>query len=351
MRITMRDIAERCGVSRPTVNLILNDRGHAYSAETRRRVLAAAKELGYRRNSSARAVQSGRFFGIGLLLSPTSELGGIPAGFLTSVEQHANQRGYHLTIGHVPSVNPMSSSRMLPKLLTESLVDGLLVYGSHELPVELREMVLSTTGSPVVWIGEPHETNAIWANEPKATRELVLKMHALGHRRVTYVGPLGWTSFEARVRRESYVNAMHELGLQPHAADIRPPTDGMRRNIDARVLESEVIFEAARTLLQSDDRPTAIVACSRWEAMAIQSTAWRLGWSLPRDLSLVTFDDYVVNISGQPISGMLFSTSTLGSAAIDMLVSRIESRGEDQPGVVLDYRWVEGCTIAPPRRR
>ena len=203
MRVTMRDIAEKCGVSRPTVNLILNDRGAAYSEETRRRVLAAAKELGYRRNGSARAIQSGRFYGIGLLLSPTHQLGGIPAGFLTRVERDAALHGYHLTIGHVPSVDPKSSSRLLPKFLTEALVDGLIVYGSHELPAELRQLVLSQPGTPAVWVGDPHEVNSVWPDETKACRELIERLVELGHRDIAFVGPVHWTNYSLVARNWS----------------------------------------------------------------------------------------------------------------------------------------------------
>jgi DNA-binding LacI/PurR family transcriptional regulator len=344
----MRDIAEKCGVSRPTVNLILNDRGAGYSADTRRRVLSAARELGYRRNNSARAIQSGRFFGIGLLISAGSELGGVPAGFLTQIEAEAARRGYHLTIGHVPPSNPADAPRLMPKVLTEALVDGLLVYASHELPSELREGILSQPDCPTVWVGEPSKYNAVWHDETKATRLLVDKLVELGHRRIAFVGPIKWTTYSLVARRDAYLARMKELDLPAQLMDFRTPSDGTRRSYQVVVDESDAKFQSTARWLTSEQRPTAVIAFNRDEAMMVQTTAFRIGWSLPRDLSLVTFDDWVVNMHGQPISGALIATTRLGSAAVDMLFRRIETRGNDIPGKAMDSQWVAGRTIGPP---
>jgi DNA-binding LacI/PurR family transcriptional regulator len=344
MRVTMMDIARACGVSRPTVTLILNGQGQAYSADTREKVLQAAKKLGYRRNNSARAIQSGRFNAVALLLSRSSELGGVASGFLTRVESVASEAGSHLTIAHLPDASSRDT-QTAPKVFTESLVDGLIVHGNHDLPKELRSQILAIPGCPAVWVGDSHPTNAVWADEAKATRDAVEYLRSLGHRRIAYVGPLEWTRFDAVQRKKTFTSAMRDAGLTPVQADFVKPFPG---SIQGIIDNANTRLRDAIEWLSRPNRPTAVLAYNGDEATLILFAAIRLGLHVPRDLSIMTFSDWIVNANSLPTSGMMVKTSMIGERAIRMLFRRIEDPRPNQPSEVVHYDLIQGHTTAAP---
>src|SRR6185369_16509410 len=85
MPVTIKEIAERSGLSIPTVSQVLNNKGHRYRSETCNRVLKAVRELGYRPNSSARAMRMGRFNCVALLLSTESYRSFLPNELLRGI--------------------------------------------------------------------------------------------------------------------------------------------------------------------------------------------------------------------------------------------------------------------------
>jgi DNA-binding LacI/PurR family transcriptional regulator len=157
MATTLKDIAARTGLSLPTVSHIMSERGGAYREETRQRVWAAAAQLGYRPNVSARAVRSGRYGNLILLMSPDPERSGLfpplANGILDALDAHRQ----HLTISRLPD-EQLTDEHFLPSVL-RTWMGGRVVGRDLSLitfsdaPVSLTGLALDTYVVPMHGMG------------------------------------------------------------------------------------------------------------------------------------------------------------------------------------------------------
>src|SRR3954466_617748 len=140
------DVARLAGVSQKTVSRVYNDEQYV-SAEVRRRVRAAAEELGYRPNSAARTLVSGRTRSIGVVTLGTALYG--PASLLLGIERAARDTGYALRVVNTREGDPAGVAGAVESLLEQG-VDGIVVSEPiDEGSVPLRADV------PVLVLGAP----------------------------------------------------------------------------------------------------------------------------------------------------------------------------------------------------
>lgn len=121
------DVARLAGVSRKTVSRVLNNEPYV-SEESRRRVLAAAEELGYRLNHAARALASGRTRSIGVVALATAGYG--TASLLVGIEQAVRDAGYALRVVNTPDGDPQSIAGALESLLEQEWTASSSPYPS-----------------------------------------------------------------------------------------------------------------------------------------------------------------------------------------------------------------------------
>src|SRR3954447_5510259 len=117
------DVARVAGVSQKTVSRVFNDEPYV-SADVRRRVLDAAKQLGYRRNNAARALASGRTRSIGVVTLGTALYG--PASLLMGVERAVRDTGYALRVVNTIEGDPAGLAGAVGSLLDQG-VDGIVI--------------------------------------------------------------------------------------------------------------------------------------------------------------------------------------------------------------------------------
>src|SRR3954451_22433042 len=124
----MADVAKLAGVSHQTVSRVINDNAHV-RPETRRRVLAAMRQLDYRPNPAARALVTGRSRTVGVVSFDTTLYG--PASTLFAIEQAAHAAGYFITIVSLPALDRASVMGAIERLRVQG-VDGILVISPQE---------------------------------------------------------------------------------------------------------------------------------------------------------------------------------------------------------------------------
>src|SRR5918911_1133073 len=124
----MADVAKLAGVSHQTVSRVINDSAHV-RPETRRRVLAAMRQLDYRPNPAARALVTGRSHTVGVVSFDTTLYG--PASTLFAIEQAAHAAGYFITIVSLPRLDRASVLGAIERLRVQG-VDGILVISPQE---------------------------------------------------------------------------------------------------------------------------------------------------------------------------------------------------------------------------
>lgn len=340
---TLATVAAHLGLSRATVTHVLNGRAaeQRISAETQRRVLEAAQELGYRPNASARAVRAGRFGNIALIQSLLGAY--LPGGLLHSVTRALAEKDLHLVLTQVPDV-VIGDDGYLPHTMRELSVDGVLINRHAGFPLPYLERI-HRLRIPAVFLNVKQEFDCVHPDEVMGGRLAAEFLLGLGHERIAYVDTVVSEEphFSRNDRRAGYEQAMASAGRTPrvHLVPQDWHTPG-RPSADARV-------EAARALLAGPDPPTAIVAYEIAEAMAVVHAARDVGMQIPEELSIVVFHHWIDDRFFRPFHTVNNAMVAVGTAAVDMLLEKIENPETPLPARVVPVRIMDGATCLPPR--
>ncbi|GAA1758915.1 LacI family DNA-binding transcriptional regulator [Agromyces humatus] len=279
-RPTITDVARHAGVSKGLVSFALNDRP-GVSAETRARILASARELGWTPNLRARSLSVDRSYALGLVIGRSVDV--IAAdpffhSFIAGVESEFSTAGQVLVLAQAtPGREETATYR---GLAADKRVDG--VFLSDLRAGDDRVALVRELGLAAVTLGRPDVESpfpSVSVDDGRGIRAAVEHLAALGHRRIAHVaGPS--TMLHGRRRAEAFTTALVAAGLEPTAiieTDFSA-VDGAR---------------ATRELLGlgADRRPTAIVYSNDHMAFAGLAVAQRAGIHVPHDLSITGFDD------------------------------------------------------------
>ena len=320
---TINDVAKRAGVSATTAKRAVRSPDKLAPA-TLARVQRAILELNYEPDRLASALRSGQSTTVGLIV------GSIVEPFFAELTRAAGRalraRGYTLIVAE----NEYSSALEL-ELLREfygNRVGGLVLragYGGHNLDYLTR---LSERGAAVVEIDyaypESPFSHVLLDNEA-AMGEVVSHLCALGHRRVAYVGMVSQPGGPEE-RYEGFLKAARRLELAlPDAYHRGGAAFGA-------VPSEEDAYGITSRLLASPEPPTALVAFNG----ACTSGAFRAvrdgGLELPRDLSLIGFDNYAwTGLVSPGVSVIEQPTEAMAGAAVEILLG---SMGGGENGVV-----------------
>jgi LacI family transcriptional regulator len=279
---TLKDVADRVGLSPSTVSLVLNQApaAQAIPAETHERVLAAAHDLDYRPNFVARSLRSRRTFSIGVLVPEISE--GYATAVMSGVEDHLIDHGYF---------SLMASHRFRDDLIAENLVlmKERLVEGFILVNTRLRE----PPGLPTVTISSherlPEVTNVVIDHDKAATLALT-HLAELGHVRIAVLRGHPLTG-DARERWRAISEVADSLGLEIPPELTLQFGDGSvegRSSPDAHLQEG---YQYGEKILATGAEFTAFFAFNDIAAIGAMKAFADAGLRVPQDISVVGFDD------------------------------------------------------------
>lgn len=334
MRVTARDIAKESGVSQPTVSQILNGKGHLYREETRRRVFEAAERLGYRPNTYARAMRSGRMGAIALLMSCRSDRAVRQAGLQQGIHDELLRHDLLLTSANVPDeafVQASTDGTALPRLLRECNADGLLVAYSHDLPPGMQAAI-DRDPMPAVWLNRLQEHNAVHPDDRAGARTAAEHLIALGHTRIAFLQATATAHYSAPERLAGYREALTAAGLEPAVVRVEGP-------------ELDWCNQVVAWLSQAQ-RPTAVIAASPHEAQTLILACAHAGIRIPQQLSIVAISEADLTHLGVDLTRIVVPFHDLGVHAVRMLLTRIDQPREPLPALALPMPLVEGGSTA-----
>ena len=218
MTVTLKRIAEHCGLSLQTVGAVLGSRAHLFRPETRERVLRAAAQLGYRRNSAAKAMRSGRFACAALVLSDNPWRSTLFREQVAGMDHALTAAGMHLAHALIPEHDLREHGRV-PKILGELMADGLLINYTTGIPPAL-DRVMAKHHLPAIWMNVRRDRDCVHPDDEGAGRLATEHLLALGHRRIAYVDYCHATGqpdqhYSAADRQTGYAAAMRAAGLAP----------------------------------------------------------------------------------------------------------------------------------------
>ncbi|TDD18522.1 LacI family transcriptional regulator [Kribbella turkmenica] len=330
----MADLAAHVGVSRQLVSLVLRDAPGA-SAETRRRVRAAAKELGFSPHVGARSLRRARSKDLGVVFAPAHST---EPEIVEAIYPAASALGYDVMLSAQTSTR--STDEAVDELLGHRCA-ALVVIGST---VDLRA-IARRSHVPVVDVGfgRPNRYyDVVRSSGDLGIEQLVDHLADLGHRGVTYVDPTSMPP--GALRRRGYERAVDRRGL---TGDLLPvPGD-----YAAADYFSEAGATAARSLLDRPELPTAVIAPNDDTAVALLHTLIRHGARVPEDLSVAGFDDApIARTSSVDLTTVRQDPAHLGAAAVRAAVRRVQNPDLHPRETVLDTSLVVRTSTAAPRR-
>lgn len=276
--VTMKEIGRRAGVSQSTVSRILNGVEGAVRIpeETRERVFQAVRELGYRPNPLARGLRGARTEMIGLVVREVYDP--FFSAVIAAVGFEARRRDHNLVIGYAQS--RVEDAADITGVLEARHCDGILLLGdlidqhalAARLAVPYRPMLALCVGT------RANGVPAVNTDNTAGARLALDHLWALGHRRIAFLDA-GWLG-DVRERQDAYRAFMEERMGPPPAEYVQLAENDPRGG-----------YRAASVLLRLPERPTAVFASTDTLAIGAVKAAADLGLGVPRDLSVVGFDD------------------------------------------------------------
>ncbi|MCS4594191.1 LacI family transcriptional regulator [Brevibacterium sediminis] len=272
--VTLRDVAERAGVSVSTVSRALDERMPTSKSASAARIREIAQQIGYRRNVFASSLRRGETAMLGVVVPRLTDA--VMALMFEAIERASRKRGHYAVVA--TSGDDPDDERLAVERLLDRNVDGLILANARiddSLPAMLRSqkvrhsLVLRTDGVSPSSLGDDFQGGYF------AVRHLL----DLGHRSIAIVtGPDFTSSANDRV-----------AGARAAAAEAR-----------VEIRDDNVIFagygvdagiDSGKRLLESDTPPTAIFAANDNLAIGISTVAAHAGKTLGHDLSIVGYND------------------------------------------------------------
>ena len=330
----MSDVGRVAGVSHQTVSRVINGSPHV-RPETRKKVLAAMEELGYRPNPVARALVTGRSKTLGVVSFDTTLYG--PASTLFGIERAAHEAGYFIIVASLKALNRSSVTDAVERLRRQG-VDGILVIAPHE---EATDALLHTHADvPLVAVeAGPEDGVAVVAVDQvggavSATQHLL----DLGHETVWHVaGPPNF--IESRQREQGWRTTLENAGAgvpEPLVGDWSPRAG----------------YELGRRLSR-DRAVSAVFVANDQMALGLLRSAHEAGRAVPGELSVVGFDDipeapYFL----PPLTTIRQDFNEMGKRSLRALLQMIETGEPPSSGTLVPPELVIRSSTGPaPRSR
>ncbi|GAB2733636.1 LacI family DNA-binding transcriptional regulator [Amycolatopsis magusensis] len=321
--MTIRDVAERAGVSVATVSKVLNQR-YGVAATTSARVRSVIEELGYEASLVAQSLRNHRTNVIGILVA---DLEPFSTELLKGAADAIRGSGFELVVYSAGGRTDDQAGweRRYLSRLSGTLVDGALLV-TPAASLEPRE------GTPVVAV-DPHTGSAelptIDSDNLSGAQLAVEHLLGLGHRRIALLK--GRPDLQsAHLRETGYRRALAAAGVSVD-----------ENLVQVGAYDPEVSAASARLLLDSPDRPTAVFAANDLSAIATVEVANELGLRVPEDLSVVGFDNIPESVlCVPPLTTVEQPIREMGRRAIQLLIPLINGEQPEPTHVTLDTRLV-----------
>jgi len=313
----LKEVAERCSVAPSTVSRVLNNSKHgrfSVSQAVRDRILKVAEELNYRPSMAARNLTVGKTHLIAVLgvSKIESDHVGPQEEAVSAMAKVLDAEGYEICAQFI-------SLRHGPFELPPLRVDGIVAVGPtslddlqtlerNDVPYVSLDGVVGSRGFQVV------------PDDAQGTRMAVEHLRSLGHKRIAYLDNPSVEALHPSVfaRRDSFFRSLKEFGLE--SPPVEPPT-----------LRSEVPWDSTyepflrRAVIEG--KATAVLAYSHFGALSLLRTAHDLGISVPKDFSLVCFNNVpVLKLTTPSVTAVDVPSGAMGQAAAELLLRAINDK-------------------------
>jgi DNA-binding LacI/PurR family transcriptional regulator len=329
---SLADVARLAGVSGQTVSRVANGRTNV-DAVTRERVLSAMRQVGYRPNSAARALRSGRFRSIGLIVFELSSYG--TTRTLEAISTAATVSGYGVNLLPVLHVTQGAVTSAFDRL-GEQAVDGVIILiEAHQLN---EAEVALPGGLPVVVIDSSahYDYPIVDTDQAQGARLATEHLLDLGHETVWHIsGPP--ESFSAARRRRSWEETLTGRGCEVPPVQVGDWTSGSG-------------YAAGRALAGRAD-VSAVFAANDQMALGLMRALHERGRRIPEDVSVVGFDNMEEAANfWPPLTTVRQSFTEVGRRSVDALIREIQLGEHHHEPVSVGTELVVRDSTTNPRK-
>jgi LacI family transcriptional regulator len=312
MPVTLKDIAQRAGVTSATVSMVINNKPNI-SEETRRKVLKIAKELNYYPNVIARGLATSRSNAIGVIVP------NLASSFVVRVLQgiKSTNRDLDYTVLLFDTIGQKENeAELFQRLARERRIDGVILISSTVTDAELAVFGQESVPSIVV-ARKAASIDCVYVNNGQGARDAADYLVGKGHRTIACV-----TSGKPGLPMEERLDG-YKASLAAHAIQFRQEL--VIQVEDDAMADGVIAFQKIRALQPA---PTAVfVPAGDMVAIGIMKEAKKQGRRVPQDLAVVGYDDLpAAEVIEPSLTTVRQPKLEMGDYAINMIVDKIEGR-------------------------
>lgn len=312
--VTLKDIADKLGVSVATVSLALNDRP-TVNAETKQRVLECIREMDYTPHPLARGLALKKTMTIGLVCPDTENP--YYGTFLKHISKYCSQSSYSLVVSL--SDNDLHREAAIVKGFVEKKYDGVIV-----MPLDFRRndlpafAALTKRGVPFVFCTSYYEgfaADCVLTDYADGSYQLTRYLLEHGHRELLYLVTDDLTIPVSKERVDGYRQAYADLGIACDPEWIIPCSH----------INSQSGYDVTNELLNSRALPDGILVLNDYMAFGVIRALQERGLGIPDDVSVAGYDDvFYSKIAGIPLTTVSQDLDAISYHCVNLLLKKID---------------------------
>lgn len=309
--VTIYDISEKSGFAAGTVSKALNNY-YGVNAETRKKILEVARQMGYTPNANARALKAKHSYNLGVLFYLRDSLDLCQHFFiqiLNEFKKVTEAHGYDITL---LSKGKDLGAQAFVKHCRVRQLDGVLIFGDYSSDL-VKELILSDI--PCVgfdYLGKL--MSGVMSDNYAKTKELVLKLIEMGHERILFL--TGEDNYVTEERKRGYADAFRQMGKERLAC------------VRACFSNPDMCFEMTGKLYP-EFKPTAILYPDDYSAIGGINALREMNLSIPDDVSVASFDGSIYSqLTSPPLTCVKQDVKKIACALAEKLI-RIIEEGDD----------------------
>lgn len=339
--VNIYDVARHAGVSFKTVSRVLNGSKNVRAA-TGRKVLDAVAHLNYRPNVAARRLAGQKSFLLGLIYD-ASDATSYNMGIHNGALRACRQNGFDLLLHPVSQESEMAFEAV-NRFCRQSNIDGIIVTPPISENEQVKKIVASLNiASAHIAPADSGPGIRVCIDERRAAYEITALLLKHGHKHIGFVR--GRPDHQSsHLRFAGYCDAMNDVGLEADEA-----------MVEQGYYTFDSGYKAAERLFQLQTRPTAIMASDDSMAIGTMHFAHEHGLDIPRDLSVVGFDDETVSrYVWPPLTTVSQPVEEMGKVAVEQILSKLDAvlkvdkAAQDADCVTLEHKIIIRRSVARP---
>ena len=341
MPVTLKDIAQKVGFSITTVSRALAGYDDV-AEETRRKIVEAAREMGYYPDFTARSLRKGKTNTIGFVIPATERYLSDPffLELLSGIGDGAAEQGFDLLVSTCKPLEP-EERLTYERIVRGRRVDGMVVARTRREDERISYLV--EEGFPLVAFGRTAldlDFPYIDVDGEEGVRQAMEHLVSLGHRRIGFICPPSYLMF-AEHRLAGYKRALEENGLELDPSLV----------VEGDLTQSSG-YQMMNRLLDLDDPPTAVVCGNDLMALGAIGAAQERGLTVGRDIAIVGFDDIpLAEHAHPPLTTVRQPIYEIGRTICRMLIQLIQRDELAERHIILKPELVVRESSAGSERR